>query len=352
MISRKDIVLVVDDIEINRLILANILEDDFEIIHAKNGKEALDYLFTPKNIKPTIVLLDLMMPEVDGYEVLEKMQANRETKNIPVLIITAVSIEENEGKSLELGAIDFISKPFRPEIVLTRVKNHVKLYKYNLNLEQAVNDKVNELLNVREKLLDVMAELIEYRSLESGEHVKRTKALTQIMLDYIIKNGLELDSSIDLVKDYSYIVKAVPLHDVGKIGIPDNVLLKPGKLTPEEFEIIKTHTIIGSEIVESLFDVEDEKYLKYCYDIVRHHHEKWNGTGYPDKLSEKDIPFAARLVSIIDVYDALVSERVYKKAMKHDEAVKIINEGRGTQFDPKLVEIFNIVENKMKKLKV
>ncbi len=338
----RDLILVVDDIEINRLILDNILNSHFDVVQAENGREAVDYLFSDAP-KPVLVLLDIIMPEMDGFQVLEKMQADPRIQRIPVLFITAADSPASETKGLAMGAVDYIPKPFRPEVVERRVLNHVKLYKYSESLEEMVDQKVAELVRTKDKLLETMANIIEYRNLESGEHVKRTRELTEIMLDYLALHPMEDDEYQDLMADRDLVLKAVPLHDIGKIGIPDNVLLKPGRVTPEEFEIIKTHTTIGSEIVETMLDFEDEKYLRYCHDISRYHHERWDGKGYPDGLSGADIPLVARIVSIVDVYDALVSERVYKPAMTRAQAEAILLDGAGKQFDPYLIEVFQAV---------
>lgn len=338
-----DTVLIVDDVEMNRLILQNILEDNFNVIHAENGAQALDVLFSDGE-NPSIVLLDIIMPEINGFEVLERMKANEKTAQIPVLFITAADTENYESKGLSMGAVDYIFKPFRPEVVKTRVINHLKLHKYSENLERMVKEKVDELVQTKDKLLEIMANIVEYRNLESGEHVKRTQEFTRIFVDYLIENP-HPDYMINQ-EDYNIILRAVPLHDLGKIGIPDVVLLKPGRLTPEEFEIIKTHSTIGSEIIENVLYLNDERYFKYCYDICRYHHEKWDGNGYPDGLKNTEIPLLARVVSIVDVYDALVSQRVYKPPLSHEEAIRIITEGAGTQFDPYLIEVLIQIEHK------
>lgn len=343
--TSRDSILIVDDIMTNRMILANILEDDFDIYQAEDGKQALDALFSHQ-VTPAIVLLDIMMPGMSGFDVIEVMKADPVLSHISVLFITAADDEEAEIKGLRMGAVDYIYKPFRPEAVKTRVMTHLKLHKYNESLEKMVAAQVKELTQAKDKMFENMANIIEYRNLESGEHVKRTKLLTQVFLDYLIAHPMQ-DYLID-PDDYDIISKSVPLHDVGKIGIPDNVLLKPGSLTRDEYEIIKTHTTIGSEIILSMLDFEDEKYMNYCNDICRHHHERWDGTGYPDKLREAEIPLVARIVSIVDVYDALVSERVYKAAMSHEQALAVLNLGAGTQFDPYLIKVLNEIEGKFR----
>ena len=331
---KKDTILIVDDIEANRLILDEILSVKYDIIQADSGIAALNMLFDA-TAAPSLVLLDIMMPGMDGYEVLMRMQANPATSKIPVLFITAADSEANESKGLSLGAVDYIPKPFSPQIVKMRVDNHIRLRNYSESLEEMVKAKVEELVRTKEKILETMANIIEYRDLESGHHVKRTSELTKILIDYLYVNDVDRMISI---ADQDIIIKAVPLHDIGKISIPDSILLKPGPLTPEEFAIIKTHSAIGSEIVKSMLDEDDEQYLTYCYDICRHHHERWDGKGYPDGISGDGIPLSARILAVVDVYDALVSARCYKPPFSHEKAIEIIKNGSGTQFDPAIVD--------------
>jgi len=344
---KRETILIVDDIETNRIILENILQDSYEIIQAGSGIDATAMMLSGE-ASPSIVLLDIMMPEMDGYEVLEIMKSNPETVNIPVLFITAADSETNESKGLSLGAVDYISKPFNPEVVKVRVENHLKLRNYSESLEEMVKIKTAELVRTKEKILETMANIIEYRDMESGHHVKRTSELTKALIDYLYINNCEGRVFDDM--DHDTIIKAVPLHDIGKISIPDNILLKPGPLTKEEFAIIKTHAAIGSEIVKAMLDEDDTQYLKYCYDICRFHHERWDGAGYPDGLSGEDIPLSARILAIVDVYDALVSTRVYKPALSHEKAMEIIKSGAGTQFDPVIVDALMIMNETFREI--
>lgn len=329
--SDKVKVLIVDDMEVNRYVLQEILSDAYEVEQAENGIEAVAKLLNSIE-KPKILLLDIMMPEMDGFEVLSFMKSEPFLQKIPVIFITAAA---EEKKGLSAGAVDYISKPFEPEIVRLRVANQIELSMYRESLEELVEKKASELINTKEKFLETMANLIEYRSFESGEHVNRTKELARILVLQLIKSGVYAQELMET--DYVMLIKAVPLHDIGKIGIPDNILLKPGKLTPEEFKIIETHTTIGAQTIKSLMVGDSDNYLAHCYDICRSHHERWNGTGYPDGLSEKDIPLSARIVAVVDVYDALVSERCYKKAFTHEEALEIIEQSSGKHFDPQIV---------------
>ena len=352
MLEEKATILVVDDVEINRMILESILSDDYIIEEAENGKEAVDKLLSGK-CKPSLALLDIMMPEMDGFEVLKIMKENELTRHIPVIFITAADPSENELRGLKSGAIDYIAKPFNQDIVKLRVNSQVELSRYRENLEVMVNNKVNELIATKENILSTMASVIEYRSLESGDHVKRTAILTGIITEVLLDNP---DFKTELIeKDYHIMVKAAPLHDVGKIAVPDRILLKPGKLTPEEFAIMETHTSKGSEIIEELLKGESDRdenlYLLHCYDICRYHHERWDGKGYPDKIAGEDIPLSARIVSIIDVYDALVSSRVYKSAFSHKEALKMIAEdAESGKFDVRIVEALFESEDVLRKI--
>lgn len=338
--EQKVTILIVDDVEINRMILESILSDDYIIEQAENGIQALTKLLNG-TCKPSLVLLDIMMPEMDGFEVLKKMRENELTKDIPVIFITGADTKENEAHGLKSGAIDYIVKPFDNDIVKLRVNNQIELGLHRHHLEELVNKKVNALTAAKENILSTMAQVIEYRSLESGDHVKRTAILTGIITEILLRHP---DFKTELIKnDYHIMIKAAPLHDVGKIAVPDSILLKQGKLTTEEFAIMETHTTKGAEIIAELLkdenDGSENLYLRHCYDICRYHHERWDGKGYPDKISGEAIPLSARIVSIVDVYDALVSKRVYKPAFTHEEAIKLIAEdAESGKFDIRIVE--------------
>jgi len=340
----NDTILIVDDIEINRMILREILQDDYQIIEAANGIDTFKILFDDK-ILPTIVLLDIMMPDIDGFEVLERMKSSEETKNIPVLFITAADSDETESRGLKTGAADYITKPFNHDIVRARVDNHVNLARYQHGLEQLVARKAAEVTRTYEQTLEVLATIIEYRSLESGAHIRRTTLLTEA----IISNMLSIDSfkSALMAENIHSLIKASALHDIGKISISDSILLKPGKLTQEEFDIMKTHTDNGKDIIDSIAATlpDSDMYLKYAKDICHSHHERWDGKGYPRGLKGEEIPLAARIVSIVDVYDALVNPRCYKEAFSQELSLNMIMEGRGTQFDPNIVDLIPSVSS-------
>ena len=333
-------VLVVDDVEMNVIILEEILKDDYTVITAKNGLEALEVLHrTP--VLPKIILLDVFMPEMNGYQMLEVMKADKTLRRIPVIFITT---SDSESEALSAGAVDFISKPFLPEIVKLRVKNQIELKNYSDNLEVMVHEKTAELTATLDNMLQAMANIIEYRNLESGNHVKRTQFFSKALIDYLLESAsVYADELLSLEPDI--IVKSVALHDVGKIGIPDKILLKPDRFDPEEFEIMKTHTVIGKNIIESILIHTDTIYLKHCRDICYCHHERFDGKGYPQGIKGYDIPLSARIVSLVDVYDALVCPRVYKIAFPYAEAYRIISEGRGTQFDPILTDAVLVLKD-------
>ena len=333
----KEKILIVDDIDVNREILAEILHPRYDILQAKDGIEAIEKVMH-NSADLSLILLDIMMPEMDGYEVLETLSRSGYTNRIPVIIITASGGNENEVKGLELGASDYITKPFYPQSVLCRVETQLEIRKHKLHLEKLVNANVKKVFDMRDSMIDFLASVIEYRDVESGAHIKRTKMMAELLLKKIADSG-KMDNEIAAL-DLETVSKAVSLHDVGKIGIPDNILLKPGRLTDEEFEIIKTHTTIGANIVEHIEGIHDTAYLAVCRDICLYHHERWDGKGYPKGLADNAIPFAARVMAIVDVYDAITTQRVYKPAYSHDKAVEMMSPESGKQFDPVILEVF------------
>jgi putative two-component system response regulator len=331
-------VLVVDDQEINVDMLEGILENDYTIVKAYNGKQALDILWHHTSKLPKIVLLDVNMPEMDGFETLKNMKADDTLRRIPVVFITTL---DQESKALAAGAVDFISKPFNEEVVKLRVKNQIDLKNYSDNLEEMVAQKATEITNSLNTMLQAMANIIEYRNLESGSHVKRVQLFSKVLIDHILGRSSKYPEYAFQLQQLEpdIIVRSAALHDVGKISIPDRILLKPGKLDPDEFETMKTHTTVGKKIVESILNGNEAIYLQHCRDIAYCHHERFDGKGYPRGISGHDIPLAARIVSIADVYDALVCARVYKSAYSYEAAVQLITDGSGTQFDPVLTRI-------------
>ncbi|MBD5534103.1 MAG: response regulator [Lachnospiraceae bacterium] len=350
-------ILIVDDSDINRGILTEILEDEHPVMVAVDGREALD-LLEEFHDDIAVVLLDLMMPEMDGFAVLEVMKKRGWMEKIPVLVITGEDSVEIERKSFEYGASDFVRKPFDNILVKRRVNNITDLYMYKDRLEHKVEEQTktlqeqNELLKVQAdrlkennaRILDALGTIVESRNLESGEHIKRVKDFTRILAEELMKDYPEYELTPDKVE---VIVSASSMHDIGKIAIPDNILLKPARLTQEEFECMKTHTTRGCDILKSIKGAWDDKYGEACYEICRYHHERYDGRGYPDGLVGEEIPISAQIVSVADVYDALVSERVYKSAYSKDEAFHMIMRGECGTFSPKLLNCFKNARKQM-----
>ena len=336
-------ILIVDDIEINRMILAEIFNDEYEIVEACDGAQAIEIINSDLMI--SAVLLDVLMPGINGLDVLREMNKNGKIKNIPVFLITAADSQEMLLEGYNLGAIDVITKPFMTHFLKCRINNVIELYRHRNELEDIVARQVKRLNRINQSMIETLAAVIEFRDCESGEHVKRICGLTRIIMQEVSDLYPEYHLS---EQEIDKIVTSSVLHDVGKISIPDNILNKPGRLTKEEFEIMKQHTVKGCEILQNIPDIVDEGIYNYSYDICRHHHERWDGRGYPDGLSGDDISIWSQVVSVADVYDALTSERVYKKAYSHDTAVNMIFNGECGAFNPKVLQAFkNAIDKKI-----
>jgi len=292
---------------------------------------------------PDLILLDIVMPQMNGFELMSILKSEAHTKDVPIIFITAEDDGHVELESLNAGAVDYITKPFNHGVVRRRVDNFMELLVYRRRLEYMVADKVAELTATKDHMIESMAAVIEYRNLESGVHVKRTTSLAALIVDHCMKHPRFRISLRDM--DHATMIKAAPLHDVGKITVPDAVLLKPGLLNSDERAIIEEHTTKGGEIISSMMRIHEDSYFRHCYDIAMYHHENWDGSGYPAGLAGEDIPISARIVKIVDVYDALISKRVYKPAMTHKEAMAIIVKDSGTHFDPNLVELLLQIED-------
>lgn len=332
--AKDSTILIVDDIEINRTLLAEIFRDEYTIIEAEDGAEAIDII---NSEDVSAVLLDLIMPGMNGFAVLEEMNRNGKIEVIPVFLITAAESTNLLLEGYNLGAIDVISKPFMPNFLKCRVDNVIELYRHRNELEDIVAEQVEKLNNLNQSMVETMATVIEFRDCESGEHVKRICNLTRILMKQV---GRMYPEYRVRKEELDKITLASTLHDVGKISIPDNILLKPGRLTPEEFEIMKGHTVKGCEILEKIPHILDKDVYEYSYDICRHHHERWDGKGYPDGLSGDEISVWAQVVSVVDVYDALTAKRVYKDALSHETAVQMIFDGKCGAFNPKILKAF------------
>ena len=332
--AKDSTILIVDDIEINRTLLAEIFRNEYTIIEAEDGAEAIDII---NSEDVSAVLLDLIMPGMNGFAVLEEMNRTGKIEVIPVFLITAAESTNLLLEGYNLGGIDVISKPFMPNFLKCRVDNVIELYRHRNELEDIVNEQVAKLNNLNQSMVETMATVIEFRDCESGEHVKRICNLTRILMKQV---GRMYPEYRVLKEELDKITLASTLHDVGKISIPDNILLKPGRLTPEEFEIMKGHTVKGCEILEKIPHILDKDVYEYSYDICRHHHERWDGKGYPDGLKGDEISVWAQVVSVVDVYDALTAKRVYKDALSHETAVQMIFDGKCGAFNPKILKAF------------
>ena len=336
MSQKKPEVLIVEDTEENIDILIDILSDDYNLSVAIDGTTALESVY---DINPDLILLDVMMPGISGYEVCKKLKEDPVTQHIPIIFLTALSRDVDESKGLGLGAVDYITKPFNPALLKSRVKNHLELKQYQNVLEEMVAQKTHALVLTQEATIQSMAILAEYRDPDTGGHIQRTKNYVKLVAEYLHNNPLP---NYNILKeDVLLMAQMAPLHDIGKVGIPDNILLKPGKLTAEEFEIMKMHSQYGGDAIARVQNLLGESsFLEIAHDIAKHHHERWDGTGYPDKLSGHDIPLAARIMALADLYDALATKRPYKEPMSHEETSAIIMKSGGTHIDPTLYRIF------------
>ena len=337
--------LVVDDSEMNREILKEILGKEYRILEACDGEEALKILeqYGPEI---SLVLLDIIMPKMDGFEVLAYMNRDKWIEDIPVIMISSEGSESYIRRAYELGASDYISRPFDAKVVYQRVINMIKLYAKQRRLIHLVTDQIYEKEKNNRMMTGILSQIVEFRNGESRLHVLHINILTQLLLEKLMRKSENYDLSWS---QQHMIATASALHDIGKIGIDEKILNKPGKLTKEEFEAMKQHTIIGARMLDSLEMYHDEEMMKYAYEICRWHHERYDGKGYPDGLKGEEIPISAQVVSLADVYDALVSDRVYKKAYSHEKAIEMILNGECGMFNPLLLECLVEIQDKVRK---
>jgi putative two-component system response regulator len=358
MESEKALIIMVDDSPANLRIGKNILSDKYTVATAPSANKLFSLL---ENNTPALILLDVDMPEVDGYEAIKLLKSKPETSDIPVIFLTAHTEFSAEIKALTLGAVDYITKPIQPELLHIRIELHLLLTEqrktleqqaselkfFNDNLLRMVDEKTQNILQLQNALLRAMAELVEYKDDITGKHIERTQRGIRILLNEIKASGIYHEETCDW--DIETLVQCCQLHDVGKISISDNILRKPGKLSENEYEDMKIHTHIGRRIVEKVEMLTKEcEFLKFAKIFASSHHERWDGTGYPYRLKELEIPLLGRVMAIADVYDALISTRPYKGPCTHEEAVEKIKDGSGTQFDPALIEIFLRVSDQFK----
>lgn len=337
--------LVVDDSEMNREILKEILGKEYQILEACDGEEALKML-EQYGTEISLVLLDIIMPKMDGFEVLAYMNRDKWIEDIPVIMISSEGSESYIRRAYELGASDYISRPFDTKVVYQRVINMIKLYAKQRRLIHLVTDQIYEKEKNNRMMTGILSQIVEFRNGESGLHVLHINILTQLLLEKLTRKSENYDLSWS---QQHMIATASALHDIGKIGIDEKILNKPGKLTKEEFEAMKQHTIIGARMLDRLEMYHDEEMMKYAYEICRWHHERYDGKGYPDGLKGEEIPISAQVVSLADVYDALVSDRVYKKAYSHEKAMEMILNGECGMFNPLLLECLVEIQDKVRK---
>lgn len=339
----KKSILIVDDSEMERDLLYQIFQNDYETLVAKDGKEAIIQL--NKNYKNiVIILLDLMMPVLNGYQVLQLLKASPVFKDIPVAMVTANADLSIETACYTMGAMSVIHKPFVAKVVRKQVDNIIEMYEHSLKLKLTINEQLEKLNTYYNTLTDVISNLVEFRDAGSGTHINRVKVMTKIMAE----SYMELFPETKMTKDdIDTIVRAAAIHDIGKIFIPDSILLKPTALTDEERQVMMSHTTKGCEILQLLKDVQDPDQYQMTYEICRHHHERYDGSGYPDGLKGDEIPLSAQLVSIVDVYDALVSKRVYKQPYSKRESYRMIVEGECGVFSPKIMQCFKSSRQKI-----
>ena len=350
----NQVILVVDDDTSNLALAQKILGKEYRIAAANSGAVALKYL---ENNCPDLILLDINMPEMDGFQVLEKMKQMERFTNIPVIFLTADNDPETETRCFATGAVDFVAKPFIPDVLMSRVRKTLELETYRTNLENMVEEqtriitaRTRRISQIQEQVIMAMATLIETRDNSTGKHVKNTKTYVKMIAQELKARNIYADILTD---DYIMnVYKAAPLHDVGKIKISDAILRKPGKLTEEEYNSMKLHSVYGREIINEIIGgVEDPEYVKIAEDIAMYHHERWDGTGYPIGLKGEDIPLCARIMALADVFDALYEERCYKEPIRPVfKIMQTLMEGRGTQFDPLITDVFVSLEQEIKEL--
>jgi putative two-component system response regulator len=337
-------ILLVDDTESNISILIDTLEDDYELSVAEDGESALEAVEAEI---PDMILLDIMMPEMDGYEVCQYLKKNPKTSEIPIIFLTAMTQVASKTKCFKLGAVDYITKPFEIMEVRERVKTHLSLMHakkqladQNLILEEKVRERTQELSLTQDATIFSLATLAEYRDPETGAHIRRTQNYVKVLAESLKTNpdytNLLTDATIELL------YKSAPLHDIGKVGVPDSILLKPGKLTVEEFEEMKKHTVYGRDTILAAERIlkTNSSFMRIAREIAYSHQEKWDGSGYPEGAKGEEIPLSGRLMALADVYDALTSNRVYKSAFSHEVATRMIYDGKGRHFDPNIVDAF------------
>ncbi|MDR2349074.1 MAG: response regulator [Deltaproteobacteria bacterium] len=346
-------IMLVDDNFSNLEIGKNMLKELYEVYAIPSGEKLFEFL---GRVTPALILLDILMPVMNGYEVMERLKASEEWKEIPVIFLTSQSDEISELKGLSMGAIDYVAKPFSARPLLKRIENQLllasqkkELKRYNENLEDLVKIKTDQIMSLQSMVISTLADMLEYRDDETGGHVVRTQKYLEIMVKKILETGVCADEMEKL--DMDFLIPSAPLHDIGKIAISDSILRKPGPLNKEEFEEMKRHAKIGADAIDRISSkTSDNGFLRMAKSIALTHHEKWDGSGYPYGLKGNEIPIEGRLMAIADVYDALISDRPYKKAMSTSEARELMRQGSGKHFDPRLIEVFLSVHDEFEEV--
>lgn len=329
-------ILVVDDNKVNLAMAKAVLSEQYEVVPVMSGIQALKYL---ESNTADLILLDMFMPEMDGYETLCRIKKDEKLRHISVVILTADTTSETEVKCLRGGATDFIKKPFVPEIMLSRINRILELEEYRKGLEKIVKKKTEQIEKLQHNIIMGIATMIDKRDVDTGRHAYRTSIYMQVLVRALRDQGYYTDILTN--KYINHLCRSAPLHDVGKIGVPDSILCKPGKLTPEEYQCIKNHTVIGKNIIsECMKGLDGDNFLHVAKDMVYYHHERWDGKGYPEGKKGEEIPLCARIMAVADVFDAIFSKRVYKEGMSFEEAFKVIEDGKGVYFDPLIAEVF------------
>ena len=355
MENRRGLIVMVDDDITNLTVAKNNLTDKYDFITEPSGKKLFLLL---EKLTPDLILLDIEMPEMDGYEVIKILKSTGKTAHIPVIFLTAKIDPENEVKGLNLGAVDYITKPFSRELLIKRIELHLlfeaqkkELMNYSLNLESEVNKKTKTVFELQNAILKTVSELVEFRDNVTGGHIERTQHYLNMLVDFLLEHGVYTEELSSW--DINLFIMSSQLHDVGKISIKDDILKKSGELTDEEFEEMKKHTVYGEDIIKRMEkNTTENAFLQHAEILAGNHHEKWNGEGYPRCLKGTEIPLQGRLMAIVDVYDALTNDRPYKTAFTHEEAVEIIESGLGTHFDPLIDEVFLVHEKEFKNAEI
>lgn len=342
MTIKKPLIFIVDDVPENiQIAISHLKELDCDFAYATSGEQALERIAATK---PQLILMDVMMPGMSGFQTVEELGKNEATCSIPIIFLTARAESEDVVRGFNLGGVDYVTKPFKGVELRSRVRNHLELHSYRSNLERLVDERSREAELLKDVIIEAMGELAEYRDPETGSHIHRTRAYVQLLAEALVEQGHFRDL---LTKEYITLLwKSAPLHDIGKVAIRDSILLKPGKLTADEFEEMKMHALFGEEVIANLEHMAGQptSFLSCAKDIAGSHHEKFDGSGYPRGLVGNEIPIAGRIMAVADVYDALISKRVYKNSLTHEQALEIMLEGRGSHFDPIVIDAFLVVE--------